>query len=192
MKRLLLVLVVLGLLAAGTAYWISSNSNGAENGFSFDEVKYGLMTDVVNATGVVKPREVALVFCKVPGTVEEIYGKVGQKVEKGQPLFKVGSQMHQLSLDRAQAALNKAKALRESAKSGLDYMNKISASSSVPITKERELEVQTKYDAAVEGVKEAEAALKQAKGAEQSHKPPNVQPEKWIRAKSNTSWWRFA
>lgn len=162
MKRLLVVLVVLGLLAAGTAAWISSNSNGAEKDFSFDEMKYGPISEVVNATGIVKPREVALVFCRVPGTVEEIYGIVGQKVEKGQPLFKVGSQMHQLSLDRAQAALNKAKALRNSAKSGLDYMNKIKDSSSVSITKERELEVQTKYDAAVEGVKEAETALKQA------------------------------
>jgi HlyD family secretion protein len=163
MKRLLLVLVLLGLLAAGAAYWISSGSNGAENGFSYEEVKYDSMTDLVNATGIVKPRDVALVFCKVPGTVEEIYGKVGQKVEKGQPLFKVGSQMAQFSVERAQAGLKAKKALRESAKSALDLMNKIKESSTVGLTKEREVEVQTKYDAAVEGVEEAETALKQAR-----------------------------
>src|SRR5205823_13965291 len=94
--------------------------------------------------------------------VEEVYGHVGQKVAKGDPLFKVNDEMARRSLERAQAALKKAKALRESAKNGLDYMNKITERG-VATTKERELEVQTKYDAAVEGVEEAESALRQAK-----------------------------
>src|SRR5216683_7680780 len=84
MKKLLLILVVLGLLTAGVAYWISSNNNGSENGYSYEGVKYDSLSEVVNATGIVIPRDIALVFCKVPGTVEEIYpyARVGQKVEK--------------------------------------------------------------------------------------------------------------
>jgi HlyD family secretion protein len=163
MKRLLLVLVVLGLLAAGTAYWINSSNNGAENGYSYEGVKYGSMTDLVNATGIVKPRDIALVFPRLPGIVEDIYAHVGQKVAKGDRLFKINSEMAKRSLEKAEAALKKAKALRDSAKHGLDYLNKIKESKSVSITEERELEVQTKYDAAVEGVEEAESALKQAK-----------------------------
>src|SRR5437660_368550 len=109
MKRLLIVLVVLGLVAAGTAYWISSNSNGTEAGFSFDEVKYGSMADVVNSTGIVKPRDVALVFPRIPGIVEEIYAHVGQKVAKGDRLFKIDSEMTKRSLEKAQAAVEKTR-----------------------------------------------------------------------------------
>jgi HlyD family secretion protein len=162
MKKLLVFLVMFGIAAAGAAYWISSGRNGSDEGYSFESVKFGTMTDVVNATGIVKPKQIFLVFCKTPGTVEEIIGKVGQKVEKGQPLFKVNPEMAKLTLERAKAAKNMRTALRESAKAGLEYQNKIMATGSVSITKERELEVQTKYDAAVAGEAEADSALKQA------------------------------
>jgi HlyD family secretion protein len=160
MKRLLFVLVMLGLLAAGTAYWISSSNNGGENGYTFESVKYGSMTDLVNATGIVKPREVALVFPRLPGIVEEIYGRVGQKVAKGDPLFKLNSEMAQRSLERAQAALERTKKVEDAAKTGWEkiklYVDKGHGS-------EKELlEAQIKHAAATEGVKEAESALKQA------------------------------
>jgi HlyD family secretion protein len=162
MKKLLVFLVMFGLAATGAALWINSGRNGADEGYSSESVKFGTMTDVVNATGIVKPKQIALVFSKAPGTVEEIIGKVAQKVEKNQPLFKVSPEMAKLTLERAKAAKNKAAALRESAKSGLDYLKKIMGTSSVSVTKERELEVQTKYDAAIAAEAEADSALKQA------------------------------
>ncbi len=160
MKKLLLFLVGLGLLIAGTAYWINSGNNGGDNGYSFESVKYGTMTDVVNATGIVKPSQVALVFCKVPGIVEEIIGKLGQKVEKDQPLFRVNTEMAKLTLDRAKAALEKTKGLQNVAKQGLDkvkiYYDRDHA------TDQQYLEAQAKVTSANEAVKEAETALKQA------------------------------
>lgn len=160
MKKLLFVLVIIGVLGVGTAYWINSSNNASENGYSYESVKYGTMTDVVNATGIVKPKEIALVFSKTPGTVEEIIGKVGQKVEKGQPLFKVGSEMTKITLDRAQANVDKTKGLQETAKQGLDkvkiYYDRDHA------TDQQFLEAKAKHVAATEAVKEAEAALRQA------------------------------
>ncbi len=161
MKKLLLFLVVLGLLGAGTAYWISSGSNGAENGFSFESVKFGTMTDVVNATGIVKPKQIALVFSKAPGTVEEIIGKLGQKVEKDDPLFKVNPQVARRTLERAKAALKMREGLRDSAKAGVDYVKKMTDLGHAPPT-EKELEAKKNYSAAVAGVEEAESALKLA------------------------------
>jgi len=163
MKKLLLILVVLGFLTAGVAYWISASSNGTENGYSYEGVKYGSLSEVVSATGIVIPRDIALVFCKVPGTVEEIYpyARVGQKVEKDQPLFKVGSEFAKRGLERAQAGRRKANGLRDSAKSAVDYL-KFLADNRAPQPKEKELEAQAKYHAAVEGVEEAESALNQA------------------------------
>jgi HlyD family secretion protein len=162
MKKLLLFLVAFVLTAAGALFWFNNSRNGSEEGYSFETVKYGTMTDVVNATGIVKPKQIALVFAKTPGTVEDIIGKVGQHVEKDQPLFKVNSEMAKRALERANAELKKAKALRASAKNGLDYLKKMMDTASVSVTKERELEVQTKYDAAVAGEEEAASALKQA------------------------------
>ncbi len=160
MKRLLLVLVLLGLLAAGAAYWISSSGNGAENGFTYEQVKYGSMTDLVNATGIVKPREVALVFPRLPGIVEEIYGHVGQKVAKGDPLFKVNDEMARRSLERAQAAVEKTKKLEDAAKTGWERLKDVRDKG---YGSEREvLEAQARYAGATEAVKEAESALKQA------------------------------
>jgi HlyD family secretion protein len=163
MKKLLLVLVSLGLIAAGATYYDSSNRNGAENGFSYESVKYGSLSDVVNATGIVKPREIAVVFCRVPGIVEEIFpsAKVGHRVEKDQPLFKVSSEFAKRGLERAQAQVKKAKGLRDSAKDAVDHLKNI-ADKGYPQPKEKELEAQTKYTAAVEGVDEAESGLKQA------------------------------
>src|ERR1700730_1641621 len=113
MKKLLVFLVMFGLAAAGAAFWINSGRNGADEGYSFESVKFGTMTDVVNATGIVKPKQIALVFSKAPGTVEEIMGKVAQRVEKTQPLFKVSPEMARLTLKRAQAAVDKAKKYEE-------------------------------------------------------------------------------
>jgi len=125
MKKLLLILVVLGFLTAGVAYWISASSNGGENGYSYEGVKYDSLSEVVSATGIVIPKEVAVVFCKVPGTVEEIYGKVGQRVEKGQPLFKVGSEMVKHKLAKAKAGREKAKDYQDAAKTGWGRMKEV-------------------------------------------------------------------
>src|SRR5580765_8179815 len=120
MKKLLLFLVAFGLAAVGATYWFNSGRNNSDEGYSFESVKFGTMTDVVNATGIVKPKQIALVFCKVPGTVEEIIGKVGQHVEKDQPLFKVNSEITKSRLDQAQAAVEGRKGLEKSAKEGVE------------------------------------------------------------------------
>ena len=161
MKRLLLVLVVLGLVAAGTAAWISSNSNGAEKDFSFDEVKYDSISEVVNATGIVKPREVALVFPRLPGIVEEIYAHIGQKVAKGDPLFKIDSEMTKRNLERAQAAVEKTKKLENVAKTAWEKQKDVQNRG---YGSDRDvLEAEARYAAATEAVKEAESGLTQAK-----------------------------
>jgi HlyD family secretion protein len=160
MKKLLLFLVAFALATAGSLYWINSNKNGSEEGYSFESVKFGTMTDVVPATGIVKPKQIALVFSKAPGTVEEIIGKVAQKVEKNQPLFRVNSEMARLTLKRAQAAVEKAKKYEEAAKTGWERMKDVRDKG---YGSEKEvLELQIRYASATEGVKEAESALEQA------------------------------
>jgi HlyD family secretion protein len=161
MKKLLLFLIVVGLGIAGAASWFNANNRASENGFEFDTVKYGTMTDLVNTTGILKPEKIALVFSKTPGIVEEIYGKVGQRVEKDEPLFKVNPEMARRALERANAAVRKTEGIRDAAKDAVDYIKKLINAGHAPPT-EKELEAKRNYSAAVAGLEEAQSAQRQA------------------------------
>jgi multidrug efflux pump subunit AcrA (membrane-fusion protein) len=118
------------------------------------------LSDVVNATGIVKPRDVALVFPRLPGIVEEIYAHVGQKVAKGDRLFKIDSEMAKRNLEKAQAAAEKTKKLENAAKTGWEKLKDINNRG---YGSERDvLEAEAKHAGATEAVKEAESALRQA------------------------------
>jgi HlyD family secretion protein len=160
MKRLLLILIVLGGIGTAAGYWVSSCSNGSESGFTYESVRYDTMTDIVNAGGIVKPHEIAVVYSKVPGTVQEVFGHVGQKVEKDQPLFRVGSEMTKVNLQKAQAAVDKTKGLEESAKKRVEKVKEMREKGYGSL--KEELEAEAQLSGATYGVKEAQSALEQA------------------------------
>lgn len=112
MKKLLVLLLLLGLALVGGAYWLShvwSNHNG-EEGFTLAPVEWGSIAETVSATGLVQPQEVFAVGSELSGRVVEILprAEVNQKVEEGEPLLKLDNRLAQLKLDQANSAVQLA------------------------------------------------------------------------------------
>jgi len=68
------------------------------------------INETVIATGTLGPKQTSNIGPLVPGVITRIYAKVGDRVEKGDPLFQTRKDDYQRKVDEAQAGLNVAKA----------------------------------------------------------------------------------
>src|SRR2546426_1059766 len=114
MKKLLVVLVLAGAAVLAWATWsyYFRSSGSAEESFTLAPVKYGSLTETVSATGLLQPRQMVVVGSEQSGRVIDIYpgADVNKVVEEGAPLLKLDDRKAQLDLDRAQTAVQLAKA----------------------------------------------------------------------------------
>jgi multidrug efflux pump subunit AcrA (membrane-fusion protein) len=135
-KKLIVILALLVVVLAGAAYYVSrpAGNGDGNNGFQFQEVEFGTLTDTVSATGIVQPRRVAAVGSLASGQVIRVYPEadVEQRVRKGQPLLELDKEAAQLKLRAAQAKLKEArddvkrrKNEQESAQKALDYAKEL-------------------------------------------------------------------
>jgi HlyD family secretion protein len=181
MKKLLLVLVLIGVALTAAAYWVSPSGKANEEGYTFENVQYGSLTEVVNVTGIVFPREIVLVYPMIPGNVDEILPDpqtpparpvgvgssvnqgqrpvgVGSRVNKGQPLVKLNTERTKQALESAQAALARTKDLEQSAQESCDKLQELKDfANSKDI-----LKAKADLRAAKNAVKEAQSGVKQA------------------------------
>jgi HlyD family secretion protein len=120
-KKLLFLLVLIGLCLVGAAYWINASSRAAGDGqFTTVSVERGMIVESVSATGILQPREVIAVGSVISGEVVKIYAEAdfNRFVKKGQPLLELDSKMARLNLDRARITVNLAKSDVEKAEAG--------------------------------------------------------------------------
>ncbi len=68
-----------------------------------DKVKRGELISKVSASGEVKPRKYVNISSNVPGMIEKIYVKEGEKVKEGQVLLKLDSAQYEASVARDKA-----------------------------------------------------------------------------------------
>jgi len=68
------------------------------------------INETVIATGTLGPKQTSNVGPLVPGVITRIYAKVGDRVEKGDPLFQTRKDDYQRKVEEAQAGLNVANA----------------------------------------------------------------------------------
>jgi HlyD family secretion protein len=68
-----------------------------------DRVKRGELISKVSASGEVKPRKYVNISSNVPGMIEKIYVKEGEKVKEGQILIKLDSAQYEASVARDKA-----------------------------------------------------------------------------------------
>ena len=66
--------------------------------------------ETVIATGTLGPKQTSNIGPLVPGVITRIYAKVGDRVNKGDPLFQTRKDDYQRKVDEARAGLNVAKA----------------------------------------------------------------------------------
>ena len=114
-----------------------------------------------NFSGRLSPVESAAIKPLVSGTIQQVLFKDGQYVKKGQPLFVIDPRPHQAAVERAQAQLATAKSRAKLAHDELKRSQQLITAKLVS---------QSLYDTAnsndqvaLAAVKEAEAALNQAK-----------------------------
>jgi multidrug efflux pump subunit AcrA (membrane-fusion protein) len=163
MKKLLLLLVLIPVALVAAAYWVSPSGTQNQQGYTFEHVQYGSLTEVVNVTGVALPLEITLVFPRVPGTVDEILpeAKVGQWVKVGQALAKLNSQRSQLILDRARDTLERAKGALKSAQSKRDRVKEL-VDKGIGGSSKDLIQADADVDTATHGVREAQTGVREA------------------------------
>jgi HlyD family secretion protein len=116
MKRIVYVIVIVGLLAgAGYAYyrWQEQQKANAFSDLQTTPAERGQLTATIGATGLVRSKQNALLSWKTSGTVEEIYYGVGDRVQAADKLAELSQTslpqtviLARADLENAQKALD--------------------------------------------------------------------------------------
>jgi HlyD family secretion protein len=86
--RLLVIIVVVAGAAGGIYAWVGSRSTDGD-GNTLVEAEIGSITEKALAVGQIEPREKFQVKSKISGIVARCFVEVGDRVEKGDPLFEI-------------------------------------------------------------------------------------------------------
>jgi HlyD family secretion protein len=170
-KKLLLVLVLIGCGLAGLAYWLTQPATRAVTPtlFTYSQVAQGPMVESISATGSLHPQEILVVSSQLPGMVIDVPGAVNAVVPEGAVLARLDPRNLELKAEEArdgvataQAAVAQAEAAHSAAKLAVKYQRDISKGGF-----RSELEqAQAKLKAAEAGVEVARARLQAARTVE--------------------------
>jgi HlyD family secretion protein len=110
-KKLLLVLLLLGGLLAGVASWLRWERTPplGPDSYSLSPVEFGRTTEVVSATGVVQAGKVYQVGTQLSGKVVQVLADFNQVVEEGEVLLRLDDQRAQENLKQAELAVSAAR-----------------------------------------------------------------------------------
>jgi HlyD family secretion protein len=170
-KKLLLVLVLIGCGLAGLAYWLTQPSTRVVTPtlFTYAQVTRGPMTESISATGSLHPQEVLVVSSQLPGMVIDVPGEVNALVAEGAVLARLDPRNLELKLEEArdgvataQAAVVQAEAAQSAAKLAVKYQRDISTGGFRSELEQSE----AKLKAADAGVQVAHARLQAARTVE--------------------------
>jgi HlyD family secretion protein len=170
-KKLVILLLLLGAGLAGLAWWWR-HQNGSANGTAYTTmpVEFGKLIDTVNATGIVQPRQTYAVGAEASGRVVEIAADFNQEVEEGAILLRLDDQVLRQQRYQAQTAVEAARIGVKQSEAQRDTARKVlEREQTRPPELKREIEVQilanqlASAEATLEGarnkVKQAEQAL---------------------------------
>ena len=124
MKKALIVLVVLVVVAAGVWFWLGRKDAPAPDEADKEApatvvAKVGPVRVVVESTGKVTPEQEVEIKCKASGEVVKLPVDVSDKVKKGQLLVQLDPENEDRSVKRARVALAASVAKVEQARLGL-------------------------------------------------------------------------
>lgn len=168
-KKLLIVLVILGGGVAGGVYWLQRPRvlNVEENLFTYATVQRGTMSEAISATGLLYPRDTVVVISELPGMVVDVPVKVNDIVYEGELLCRLDDSKVILNLEKAnhgivtaQAAVAQADALLHAA--DIAHKKQVKIADKGGFLSDLE-EAEYKLKAAKAGLLVAQAQLEQAK-----------------------------
>jgi HlyD family secretion protein len=114
-KKLLILLVIVGVALVAGAYWFYPSSRDHHVEFTTASAEYGTLVDTISPTGQVKWKDLAAVVAKVPGEVIEIRADINQDVKKDDELVRLRNDDITNKLEQAEAAVETANAAVEAA-----------------------------------------------------------------------------
>lgn len=109
MKRLLWIIGMTLLAAAGITYYIKVDVSAAPTQLTFDSVSRGDVVATVEATGTLQPVDTVEVSTQVSGTIAGIGTDFNQLVKKGQVLATLDPAIFTTQIDQAKATLLRLK-----------------------------------------------------------------------------------
>lgn len=111
-KKLLILLVLIGVGLVAGAFWLNSGPAAAQGQFTLQAIERGTLDEAVSATGAIQPTQVGAVGSEVPGQVASIDPKAdfNQPVKKGQPLASLDKKLFEEKLTQARTTVEAAKA----------------------------------------------------------------------------------
>ena len=183
MKKLLVVLVLVGAALAGGAYWVSAPRAVAMNEgmFTYAPVERGNLSDTVSGTGTLHPRDTIVVTSEMPGVVVQVLGKVNDVVGEGDVLLRLDDRRLRLKyaqaedgVETARAGVSQAQALKEAAALALRYQTDIEEKGG--FRSERD-QAEVKLKAAQAGVTVAQVKVRAAETLRQEAKLAQDQAE---------------
>src|SRR5438128_947462 len=119
MKKLMMLLIALAVLAGGVGLWLWQAQAGAAPGFRTALVERGRLEATIGATGTIQPEEVIDVGAQVAGRIEKLGQdprdlarsiNYGSQVEEGTVLAQLDPALYIARRDAAKADLERAKA----------------------------------------------------------------------------------
>ncbi len=124
MKKTLFIIALLALASAGVYFWTGGKEKAGAAGQNAARdrpiavktvtAKVQPMPVIVEAVGTVEPEHSVAVRAQVNGVLEQVLFREGDKVQKGQLLFRIDDRTLRAALDQAKAALARDQAqLRE-------------------------------------------------------------------------------
>ncbi|MGE5189886.1 MAG: efflux RND transporter periplasmic adaptor subunit, partial [Gemmatimonadota bacterium] len=168
MKRIVVAVIALALLAAGGAY-LYRTRNAKAPPFKTLTVERGDITQFVSATGNLNAVTTVQVGSQVSGTIRKIFVDFNSPVKKGQPIAEIDTSLFRASVVQAEGGLAAAKANLEKAKvtaaNALRTLRRNTELLKDGFVAQADVDnAQTDYDTAVSQVQAAAAQVEQAKG----------------------------
>ncbi len=162
MKKIIGVLLVLGLGAAGYWFWSKSPRNGAANGGVpvRPTTAIVIQTNIsfaVNAAGEITPAEQVSVRPEINGKVEELPVDLGDKVKKGDLLFKLDDK--ELQQQKASSLTSIERSKLELAKAERDFKRSEQLRADKLISQELYEDTRTAYELAKNSLEQSERDL---------------------------------
>jgi len=108
MKTILSIVTLLGLVGAGSVYFVKYYRTAGTSNFRTAQIERGDMLPTIGATGTVEPEEVVDVGAQVAGLIKELKVDYGSFVEKDTVLARIDDTKYKAQYDLANAAVRRA------------------------------------------------------------------------------------
>ncbi|MCX8510209.1 MAG: biotin/lipoyl-binding protein, partial [Chthoniobacteraceae bacterium] len=111
MKRFLLILLLLSAAGAGWWYFIHKKAETPE--YNTESVAKGDITQIVTATGSLKPVINVTVGCQISGTIDKLFSDFNSVVKEGDVLASMDPSTYEAIVQQAEGELANSKATLE-------------------------------------------------------------------------------